>query len=97
VTVFGNLFSDTFDDPDHSTEERRFIIIGLSEKGRILIVAHTDDGETVRIINAREPPHGERKFYEEPDVAAVFPDAKTVNEALRLLIKVAQTQASPRR
>ena len=33
----------------------------------------------------------------EPDVAAAFPDAKTVNEALRLLIKVAQSQASPQR
>jgi uncharacterized DUF497 family protein len=56
---------DTFDDPDHSTEERRFITIGTSENGRILVIGHTDDGETVRIINAREPTKGERSFYEE--------------------------------
>ncbi len=65
ATVFGDPLSDTFDDPDHSAEERRFVIIGMSEKGRMLIVAHTDDSETVRIISAREPTRGEREFYEE--------------------------------
>ena len=65
ATVFGDPLSDTFDDPDHSAEERRFVIIGVSEKGRMLIVAHTDNGETVRIISAREPTRGEREFYEE--------------------------------
>ena len=65
ATVFGDSLSDTFDDPDHSAQERRFVIIGMSEKGRMLIVAHTDDGETVRIISAREPTRGEREFYEE--------------------------------
>jgi len=65
TTVFGDPLSDTFDDPDHSAEERRFIIIGISERGRILVVAHTDDGETVRIISAREPTRGEKESYEE--------------------------------
>jgi uncharacterized DUF497 family protein len=65
ATVFGDPLSDTFDDPDHSTEERRFVIIGMSERGRMLIVAHTDDGDTIRIISAREPTRGEREFYEE--------------------------------
>lgn len=65
TTVFGDPLSDTFDDPDHSTEERRFIIIGTSQRGRILIVSHTDDAEVVRIISAREPTRGEREFYEE--------------------------------
>ena len=65
ATVFGDPLSDTFDDPDHSADERRFIIVGTSERGRMLIVAHTDDSETVRIISAREPTRGERKFYEE--------------------------------
>ncbi len=45
-------------------EEHRFIIIGSAESGKILVVAHTDDGELVRIISAREATHGERKFYE---------------------------------
>jgi hypothetical protein len=65
ATVFGDPLSDTFDDPDHSAEERRFVIIGMSEQGRMLIVAHTDDGEIVRLISAREPTRGEREFYEE--------------------------------
>lgn len=65
VTVFGDPLSDTFDDLDHSIEERRFLIIGVSDRGRMLLVAHTDDGEVVRIISAREPTTGELKSYEE--------------------------------
>lgn len=64
ATVFGDPLSDTFDDPDHSSEERRYIIIGASVKGRMLIVSHTDDGDVVRIISAREPTRSEREFYE---------------------------------
>ncbi len=44
TTVFDDPFSDTFPDPDHSLEEVRFIIIGAAESGKILVVAHTDDG-----------------------------------------------------
>jgi uncharacterized protein len=65
VTVFGDPLSDTFPDPDHSSEEYRFVIIGSSESGRILVVAHTDDGELVRLISAREVTPGERQSYEE--------------------------------
>ena len=64
ATVFGDPLSDTFDDPDHSAEERRFLIIGHSEKGRLLFISHMDDGETVRIISARELTRGERESYE---------------------------------
>lgn len=64
ATVFGDPLSDTFDDPDHSAEEQRFLIIGQSEQGRLLFVSHTDDGEIVRIISAREPTRGEREKYE---------------------------------
>ena len=64
ATVFGDPLSDTFDDPDHSAEERRFLIIGHSEKGKLLFVSHTDDGETIRIISARELTRGEREKYE---------------------------------
>ena len=63
-TVFGALLSDTFNDPDHSAEELRFLIIGHSEKGKLLFVSRTDDGETIRIISAREPTRGEREKYE---------------------------------
>jgi uncharacterized DUF497 family protein len=65
ATVFGDPLSNTFPDPDHSVEEHHFVIIGSSESGKILVVAHTDDGELVRIISAREVTHGERKSYEE--------------------------------
>ena len=65
ATVFGDQLSDTFDDPDHSAEEQRFLIIGHSEKGRLLFVSHTDDGENVRIISAREPTRTEREAYEQ--------------------------------
>jgi uncharacterized DUF497 family protein len=65
VAVFDDPLSDTFPDPDHSLEEQRFVIVGSSESGKILVVAHTDDGELVRIISAREVTHGERKSYEE--------------------------------
>jgi uncharacterized DUF497 family protein len=65
ATVFGDPLSDTFPDPDHSLEEYRFVIIGSSESGKMLLVAHTDDGEVVRLISAREMTRGERKSYEE--------------------------------
>jgi len=65
ATVFNDPLSDTFDDPDHSAEEQRFLIIGHSEKGKLLFVSHTDDGETVRIISAREPTRTERESYEQ--------------------------------
>ena len=65
ATVFGDPLSNTYHDPDHSTAERRFIMIGLSERGRMLVVAHTDDGELVRIISAREATRRERESYDE--------------------------------
>lgn len=65
ATVFGDPLSDTFADPDHSAEESRFLIIGHSVNGRLLFVSHTDDGETVRIISARELTRGERESYEQ--------------------------------
>lgn len=65
VTVFGDPLSDTLPDPDHSLTEHRFIIIGSAESGKILVVAHTDDGKFARIISAREATRGERRSYEE--------------------------------
>ncbi len=65
ATVFGDSLSDTFDDPDHSVEEQRFLIVGASQQNRMLIVSHIDDGEVIRIISAREPTRGERESYEE--------------------------------
>ena len=65
ATIFGDSLSDTFDDPDHSAEEHRFVTVGTSEKGRLLIVAHTDREDRIRIISARELTKQERRNYEE--------------------------------
>jgi uncharacterized DUF497 family protein len=64
-SVLDDPLSTTFPDPDHSIEEQRFITIGVSVSGRILVVAHTDRGEAVRIISARPATRWERRFYEE--------------------------------
>jgi uncharacterized DUF497 family protein len=64
-TVLSNPMAATGADPDHSITEDRFITFGVSEKGRPLVVAHTDEGETIRIISARTASKGERELYEE--------------------------------
>lgn len=58
-------FNAVYDDEDHSTSERRFLTIGMSARRRLLVVAHTEGGETIRIISARPVTRRERKFYEE--------------------------------
>ncbi len=65
ATVFGDELAVTFADPDHSSREHRFIIFGLSESKRLLVVAHTDRGHKIRIISARAMTKHERKIYEE--------------------------------
>jgi uncharacterized DUF497 family protein len=67
ATVFDDPLSVTFPDSDHSFDERRFLIIGISALGRILVVSHTEDGDTIRIISARAATKPERRFYEEDD------------------------------
>lgn len=64
-TIFGDPFSLTYSDPGHSTTERRFITMGMSTNKRVLLVAHTDRNENVRIISARRATRGERQHYEE--------------------------------
>ena len=53
ATVFGDALSTTFPDIDHSVVERRFLTIGASALGRVLVVAHTEVSDTIRIISAR--------------------------------------------
>ena len=52
-------------DPDHSTGEARYITFGVSSRGRLLVVSHTERGGLVRIISARTATKSERKIYEE--------------------------------
>jgi uncharacterized DUF497 family protein len=65
VTVFGDFLSTTSPDPDHSTDEKRYITIGLSNQRRVLMVAHTERGGRFRIISARKLSQNERRAYEE--------------------------------
>lgn len=65
ATVFGDPLARVHDDPDHSAEEQREIIIGHSTFGRLLLVSFTERGEFVRIISARRPDAEERQKYEE--------------------------------
>jgi len=67
ATVFGDPLSITAPDPDHSVEENRSIIVGQSHRGRLLIVSHTERGDRIRIISARELTRKERKAYEEEE------------------------------
>jgi uncharacterized DUF497 family protein len=65
ATVFGDPLATTFPDTDHSISEHRFLTIGASLSGRLLVVAHTDIEDTIRIISARPVTRYERRFYEE--------------------------------
>jgi uncharacterized DUF497 family protein len=64
-TVFRDPLSQTGRDPDHSLDEERFIVFGLSTKGRLLVVAHVERNDTIRIISARAATASERTIYEE--------------------------------
>jgi uncharacterized protein len=65
ATVFNDALSTTFSDPDHSIGESRYVIIGVSRFGHLLVVSHTDRGAKIRIISARNATRQERRFYEE--------------------------------
>ena len=67
TSVFDDLLSIAVPDPDHSGEENRFIIVGQSHRGRLLIVSHAERGDRIRLINARELTRTERNIYEEGD------------------------------
>lgn len=67
ATVFDDGLSTTFPDIDHSTAEQRFLIIGMSARRRLLVVSHTEAGNTVRMISARTATRHERTFYEEDE------------------------------
>lgn len=67
VTAFHDPLSTTIDDPAHSAAEQRYVLLGLSERGRLLVVMHTERANMVRIISARLADSGERRRYEEGD------------------------------
>ena len=65
ATVFDDPLGAPFYDPDHSDDEDRFILFGTSSHGTLMMAAHTERGERVRIISARRLTREERMRYEE--------------------------------
>ena len=65
ATAFGDPLSITIPDPEHSIGETRFVLLGLSYHGRLVVVAHTDTSDSLRIISARLATRAERKYYEQ--------------------------------
>ena len=65
TTVFGDPLSLLLSDPDHSMEEERLIVLGLSSSQRLLVVAHAERPPLTRIISARLATRNERMRYEE--------------------------------
>ena len=64
-TVFADPLAATIPDPDHSQTEMRFVTMGLSSTGRLVVVSHTEEEDDLfRIISAREATSHERKAYE---------------------------------
>jgi len=64
VSVFYDALSATFHDPDSSDTEDRLVTVGQSARQRLLVVVHTEQGETIRIIGARLATAHERRRHE---------------------------------
>jgi len=64
-SVFDDPMFITVIDEEHSEDEERYITIGFSNKSRLLLVAHTERDDHIRIISARKATKNEEKFYEE--------------------------------
>lgn len=64
-TIFNDPFLFTFPDTEHSINEERYINIGLSANGRVLVLTHTEQQGKIRIVSCRKATAHERRFYEE--------------------------------
>jgi len=64
-TAFRDPLSRTIDDPLHSQDEERMVLIGISQQGRLMVVVHAERGDRIRIISARLATSMERLDYEE--------------------------------
>jgi uncharacterized DUF497 family protein len=64
VTVFDDPLAVTRDDPDHSEDELRFVTIGSSKAGHLLVVCHSDRPDRIRLISARKANRRERRYHE---------------------------------
>lgn len=64
-TVFNDPLSITIADPHHSLDEERYIDVGVSSKGQILVVVYTERAENIRLISCRKATKQEQKAYEQ--------------------------------
>jgi len=64
ASVFDDSLYVDFYDPDHSDDEHRYVIFGLSEKRRLLVVSYTERGDAIRLISARVATRMEQETYE---------------------------------
>jgi uncharacterized DUF497 family protein len=64
-TVFNDPMSLTIFDEEHSTDEQRYIDIGTSSRSRVLVVAYTERGQSIRLISSRKATAIERRQYEQ--------------------------------
>lgn len=65
ASVFADWHSITVPDPEHSTGEARFYLLGMSNHGNLLVVCHTERGENTRIISAWRANARQQRAYEE--------------------------------
>lgn len=68
ATIFGDPLAITYFDPEHSEDEDRFLTFGHSQRGRLIVVSHTDRNDQTRIISARQATRKEKKQYEEGQI-----------------------------
>jgi len=65
ATVFLDPLALTYQDPDHSEGEQRYVTVGESTRGRVILVAHLDRGDRIRIISARRATRKEAHEFRE--------------------------------
>ena len=63
--VFDDDYSSSVPDPDHSADEERYLIFGISKQGRYVVVSYTERGDRIRLISARQMTPRERRAYEQ--------------------------------
>lgn len=64
ASAFADPLSSTIPDPDHSAEEERFVLLGMSFRNQLVVVIHAETGDTIRVISARPATGAERRAYE---------------------------------
>jgi len=77
ASAFGDSLSLTIPDPDHSAQEERCVLLGMTARHRLVVVAHTEEADTIRLISARLATPAERRNYEEHQGQVPAPRSST--------------------